>query len=107
MEDLILGKTYCSSFDCVYTDCSRNQHNAPKGLDISIADLSDGWCYTPQLLDKASNESYLRKKLLAAICSGTQKTGYRCDETCRAMCGSDGTCAYCSAIADAVEEVLK
>lgn len=97
-----MGITYCSKFDCAYTSCTRNQCHAPKDDSISIADLCDGWCYMP-----AEHEPFnKRKELLAAICRGTQKTNYKCSEVCRAMCGNDGTCAYCSIIADFVEEAI-
>lgn len=96
--------TYCSHTDCSCEDCVRHQANVPRHLtysDISIADLNDGYCFLPK-----QKSPTRREKLLAAICKGTQKTNYKCDETCKAMCGNDGTCAYCSIIADAVEEVV-
>lgn len=90
---------YCSRLDCIHADCSRHQDNAPEGRDISIADLNDGWwCY-----DKKEIKSD-RERLLQAICSGTQKTNYKCGSVCKSMCSSDGDCAYCSIIADAIEE---
>lgn len=89
--------TYCSRVTCMHEDCSRHQHNITKDM-ISIADLSDGWCFD----EKTSNES--RQRLLRAICKGTQKTNYKCNEVCKAMCGNDGVCAYCATIADAIEE---
>ena len=52
------------------------------------------------------SQDTVRNDLLAAICRGTQKTNYKCDEVCKAMCGNDGTCAYCSIIADSVEEII-
>ena len=136
--------TYCSKTNCGKLSCERNQYNAPKNRDISIADLDNG-CYglyeNPNVFtycihsDCANNMCMFhinraprgyavtakdfneesscfkaavskRDVLLAAICRGTQNTQYRCDAVCKAMCGSDGTCAYCAAIADAVEEVL-
>jgi hypothetical protein len=45
-----------------------------------------------------------RERLIKAICKGTQKTNYKCDSVCKAMCSSDGVCAYCATIADAIEE---
>lgn len=90
--------TYCSQMICTHTECSRHQHNAPEDKDISIADLNDGWCF-----DAVTTPSDERNRLLKAICKGTQKTNYKCNDVCRAMCGSDGCCAYCSIIADAIE----
>ena len=92
--------TYCSHIDCSDTECRYHQSKAPKGVDISISDLNDDYCYIPTVHNNS------RDRLLSAICKGTQKTNYKCDEVCRAMCGSDGHCAYCATIADAVEEVL-
>lgn len=129
-----MGKTYCSRTTCMYTDCDRHQCRAPAGVDISIADLNDGYCFAktdycvqsdcrkvtckyhqnhmdPKVphdivdLDLGcyvGPESMARLKL--AICRGTQKTNYKCDEVCKAMCGSDGHCAYCATIAEAIEE---
>lgn len=103
--------TYCSRTDCRHP-CLRNQKFAPKDRDISIADL-DNNCYLSPEVDDAMTISAIKRSqdatrndLLAAICRGTQKTNYKCDTVCKAMCGSDGHCAYCSTIADAVEEVL-
>jgi hypothetical protein len=93
--------TYCSRTKCVHLDCIRHQIYAPKDKDVSIADLNDGWCFD----EKVPNDN--RKRLLAAICHGTQKTNYKCNEACKAMCSNDGTCAYCSIIADAVEEEFR
>lgn len=136
--------TYCSKTDCGKLSCERNQYNAPKNIDISIADLDNGcWglyenpgtftycvhsdCANKQcrfhlnraprgyaVTAKDFNEEYdcfkavvsKREEILAAICKGTQKTNYKCDNVCKAMCGNDGTCAYCSIIADAIEEVV-
>ena len=96
--------TYCSHIDCYYKeDCSRHQSHAPTGIDISIADLNDGYCF----VQEPSKQASVRETLLAAICRGTQNTTYACDAVCRAMCGNDGTCAFCATIADAVEEVIK
>lgn len=99
--------TYCSQTMCAHLDCIRHQYNAPVGRDISIADLNDGLCFDP--MEFLPNEDDLpennrRERLLAAICKGTQKTNYKCNDACKAMCGNDGTCAYCSVIADAIEE---
>jgi hypothetical protein len=90
--------TYCSRTSCIHTDCCRHQSLAPVDSNISIADCNDGWCFSEEVV---KNE---RQRLLAAICRGTQKTNYKCDSVCKAMCGSDGICAYCSIIADAIEE---
>ena len=89
--------TYCSRTSCVHIDCSRHQDNAPKNIDISIADLSDGWCF-----DECDSDE-CRARLLNAICAGTQHTSHWCDDVCRSMCGNDGTCAFCATIADAIE----
>lgn len=98
--------TYCSRTMCAHLDCLRHQYHAPVG-EISIADLNDGLCFDEMEflpddseLPKRSN----RERLLQAICTGTRKTNYKCDSVCKAMCGSDGTCAYCAAIVDAIEE---
>jgi hypothetical protein len=90
--------TYCSRVDCVHVGCSRHQDNATDDRDLSIADLNDGLCYDQKEIKNN------RARLLQAICNGTQKTNYKCDAVCKAMCGNDGTCVYCAAIADAVEE---
>lgn len=81
----------------------RHQAHAPKDHVISIADLDDGYCFMPAR--EAVTDR--REKLCAAICYGTQHTAYNCDNVCKAMCGSDGSCAYCATIADAIEEVMK
>ncbi len=104
-----MALTYCSHTDCVHLDCARHQHSVNKDSIISIADLNDGLCYSSMF--RMPNTSEMpekgrREKLLRAICVGTQKTNYKCDDVCKAMCGSNGTCAYCSIIADAVEEVV-
>lgn len=129
-----MDRTFCSRTTCMYIDCSRHQHNAPKGKTISIADLNDGLCFTeltycvqsdcrkvwcrfhqqqidttrPYVITEQDLGCYVgpegRNRLVAAICRGTQKTNYKCDTVCKAMCGSDGVCAYCSTIADAIEE---
>jgi hypothetical protein len=132
--------TYCSRISCGKFSCPYNQYNAPKGVDISLADRNDG-CYglsenpdkfyycmmsdcikkdcrfhltrapegvaveaTDQDLGCYVGPNNRRKDLLKAICRGTQKTNYKCDDTCKALCGNDGTCAYCSIIADSIEE---
>jgi hypothetical protein len=96
----MMGITYCSQTKCVQFDCLRHQLYAPKDRDISIADLNDGLCFDPGAKAILSD----RERLLTAICKGTQKTNYKCDTACKAMCGSDGSCAYCSIIADAIEK---
>jgi hypothetical protein len=93
--------TYCYHVDCIHKDCIRHLDNAPKDVDISIADLNDGLCFD------FIEEPTKRERLLATICKGTQKTNYKCDVACRALCGNDGTCAHCSIIADAIEEEFK
>ena len=97
--------TFCSQTMCAHLDCMRHQYHAPAG-DISIADLNDGSCFEPMVFLPDDDELPVtnRSRLLAAICKGTQKTNYKCDTVCKAMCGNDGTCVYCAAIADAIEE---
>lgn len=98
--------TYCSQTMCAHLDCGRHQYHAPTG-DISIADLNDGLCFDPMIFIPDDDELPVnspRVRLLAAICRGTQATNYKCDDVCKAMCGHDGTCAYCATIADAVEK---
>ena len=103
--------TYCSRTDCRHETCTRNQKFAPKDRDICIADLNNNCYLSPEADDKMMLEAIKRSQdasrndLLAAICRGTQKTNYKCDEVCKAMCGSDGHCAYCSIIADSIEEL--
>ena len=103
--------TYCSRIDCCHISCDRHQDKAPKDSDISIADLNDGLCYDsifPQPNNsKEALAEYSRKRLLEAICIGTQHTNYKCDEICRRMCGSDGFCIYCETIADAIEKEFR
>lgn len=96
-----MDKTYCSRIQCANLDCTRHQIYAPKSKDICIADLNDGWCFTP--VTTARRNTTEREKLLLAICKGTQNTSYVCDVTCKALCSNDGTCDYCGRIADAVE----
>jgi hypothetical protein len=92
---------------CAHLNCIRHQYNAPVGRNISIADLNDGLCFDP--MEFLPNEDELpennrRERLLAAICKGTQNTNYKCNDACKAMCGNNGDCFYCAAIADAIEE---
>ena len=107
-----MSLTYCSRTDCKQEACFRHQKRAPMYTEISIADLNDGCYLSPEVDDTMTIEAIkrsqdaARKDLLAAICRGTQKTNYKCNDTCKALCGNDGTCAYCSTIADAVEEML-
>lgn len=131
-----MGKTYCSEINCRYTDCPGHQHNAPKDKDICIADLNDGWCFAPanycfkedcRRVSCSFHKSkahpdivataidldigcYIspvgREKLLQALCKGTQLTNYRCGKSCKTLYGSDGTCAYCSTLADVIEAEL-
>ena len=91
--------TYCIMSDCRKKDCRFHLDRAPVGYAVTAKDFNEelGCFVAPS--DK-------RSELLKAICRGTQKTNYKCDEVCRAMCNDDGTCAYCSTIADAVEEVF-
>lgn len=129
-----MSKTFCSQTKCMYIDCPKHQYNAPKDRDISIADLNDGLCFTKQdyciqsdcrktwcrfhqdKIDRSRPHDIVdldlgcyvgpegRDRLMAAICRGTQKTNYKCDTVCKAMCGADGCCAYCATIANAIEE---
>ena len=41
-----------------------------------------------------------RKLLAKLICEATQKTGDKCDETCRALCDCEGYCSHCMIISD-------
>ena len=41
-----------------------------------------------------------RKQLGKLICEATQKTNYRCNDTCKALCDCEGSCAYCLTIAE-------
>jgi hypothetical protein len=110
VEGLIMDITYCSKLDCVKVLCPYNQFSAPKGQDISIAERDDG-CYQSAFIHENRRASQIAKParaaLLMAICNATQRTSYNCDDVCRAMCGQDGTCAYCATIADGVEEVIR
>ena len=105
--------TYCSRTNCRQETCLRHQKRAIHHKNISIADLDDNCYLSPEVDDAMTIEAIKRSQdaarndLLTAICRGTQKTNYKCDEVCKAMCGSDGHCAYCSIIADSIEEVLK
>lgn len=112
MGDVQVSITYCSRTSCRQETCFRHQKRAPLYTEISIADLNDGCYLSPEEDDKMTIEAIKRSQdaarndLLAAICRGTQKTNYKCDEVCKAMCNSDGHCAYCSIIADSIEEVI-
>jgi hypothetical protein len=101
-----MGITYCSHTDCYYRDCTRHQSNAPKDRDISIADLNDGYCFIPESL-VTTKHRHKKERLTSAICRGTQSTNYKCDNPTKAMCDADGSCYYCAAIADAIEEEFK
>lgn len=92
--------TYCSRLDCAQLVCNRHQAFAPKDRHISIADFSSACKAYSKLYEK-------RNELLQAICYGTQNTAYHCNDVTKAMCGCDGTCAYCATIADAVERVIR
>jgi hypothetical protein len=100
-----MGKTYCSLTNCTQLDCPRHQSSAPPGSIISIANLNDGYCYIPDIVNQGDENE--RSRLLLAICRGTQKTNYECDEVCKAMCGSVGDCHYCATIADAIIEEFR
>lgn len=41
-----------------------------------------------------------RKKLAKLICEATQKTAYKCNDTCIGLCDREGCCAYCLTIAE-------
>lgn len=97
--------TYCSHIECIHKDCNRHQISAPVGIDISIADLNDGLCLDTK--EVFNEHLHTRTNLLQAICRGTQNTNYACDSVCRAMCGNNGDCYYCAAIADTIEEEFK
>lgn len=99
--------TYCSQTTCINRDCIRHQNNAKAGAILSIADLNDGLCFTSEEAFVTKNIKSNRERLRAAICRSTQSTAYYCDTVCRAMCGNDGSCAYCAIIADAIEEEFK
>ena len=98
--------TYCSHTDCYYRDCTRHQNHAPKDIDISIADLNDGYCFIPEGLLETKHK-HMRERLMSAICKGTQNTTYKCDNPTRAMCDADGGCCYCENIAEAVINEFK
>jgi len=104
--------TYCSRISCRQETCFRHQKRAPLYTEISIADLDDNCYLSPEVDDAMTIEAIRRSQdatrndLLAAICRGTQKTNYKCSDACKALCDSNGSCAYCSTIADAVEDVL-
>jgi hypothetical protein len=63
----------------------------------------DGSERTEHLHFKTTKTS-LRKRMPKLICDATQKTVYRCNDTCKALCDCEGGCAYCWAIA---EHILK
>lgn len=88
--------TYCSKRLCAHNECDRHYTKAPRARGNSYADLNDG-CY----------EYIYRKMLLSAICKGTQKTSYKCTDACKAMCNNNGTCAYCSIIAESIAETFE
>lgn len=87
---------YCMMSDCVKNDCRFHLSRAPEGVIVEAIFNQNLECYAGPY-DR-------RKDLLKAICFGTQKTNYKCDEACKAKCGLNGYCAYCSTIADAIEE---
>jgi hypothetical protein len=97
--------TYCSRFDCINTECARHQSRALGSQSISIADLNDGYCFTQKVLSSLAD--CMSVNIRAAICKGIQNTVHRCDDVCRAMCGIDGSCAFCATLADEIEGVLK
>lgn len=41
-----------------------------------------------------------RKQLAKLICEATQKTSYKCNDACKALCDCEGCCAYCMTIAE-------
>ena len=95
--------TYCSHIDCYYKDCIRHQSNAPSGRNISIADLNDGYCFVPESLLEV-RLSRKKERLMSAVCKGTQKTNYRCDNITRVACDVNGSCSYCETIANMIIE---
>ena len=101
-----MGITYCSRTDCYFRDCTRHQDNASEGCDISIADLNDGYCFIPESL-VITKHKHKKERLMSAICRGTQNTNYKCDNPTKVMCDVEGSCNYCAAIADAIEEEFK
>ena len=40
------------------------------------------------------------KNLRKLICEATQKTNYKCNDVCKALCDGKGNCAYCHIIAE-------
>ena len=54
------------------------------------------------LIDKAFTETTAidREWLANRICEATQKTNYKCNDACKALCDGKGCCAYCLTIAD-------
>ena len=88
--------TYCSRLSCSRKSCGYHQINVPDGRVVSMSDRSFGvGCYR-------SEEDYLELK--RAICKGTQKTNYKCSDTCKALCSVNGDCAYCSIIAEEISK---
>ena len=45
-----------------------------------------------------------REQLAKAVCEATQKTNYNCNDKCKTLCDSNGSCPYCLTIA---ENILK
>jgi hypothetical protein len=45
-----------------------------------------------------------RQRLAGLVCEATQKTSYRCNDTCKALCDCKGSCAYCLTIAEHILE---
>lgn len=88
--------TYCSRISCSRKSCGFHQINAPDGVDISITDRgSVAGCYR-------SDDDH--QSLRLAICRGTQKTAYRCSDSCKSLCNSNGDCAFCSVIAEEISK---
>lgn len=54
------------------------------------------------LIGKAFDEATAidREWLANRICEATQKTNYKCNDACKALCDCKGCCAYCLTIAD-------
>ena len=51
--------------------------------------------------ERISNQVTINKgQLPKLICEATQKTAYRCNDTCKALCDFKGNCAYCLTIAE-------
>lgn len=45
-----------------------------------------------------------KKRLAKLICEATQKTSYKCNDACKALCDCNGCCAYCLTIAEHLME---